>query len=496
MMSEDIIDMRRGLRKLANDLRSKEPILLDYIKAIDNKVRLAVVVSLIEGDKDFSTLSNELSISKTGLSNHLQILLSSGLLNKLSHGTYQLTDTGLLLIESLEDFISRNSRRKPVNPLAYLISRPNIERLKMTKNTVKNIPKYQSSWISLIASTTGVLNSFGEDFDTTEVAGYSGHAFIACMTKGVTSSAPPTAHPFFQEVHEGTESMGFKLHGSYEPGAIFPDKKIKLKDQKRLITLFEKIKSQIDNNNPVILWGPVTAEFAIVYGYEDDNYLVNTFRSADPSPLVSLFPGSVPISKEDLPIHYMDLHSPGGLWYYYFEERTHKMTEEHDLEAIKRAIVIASGRNQKSALVGLVEFDEDFKHASDWSEVEVEFVSGPEAFLVWQKNLKHGKVESMGNSLVAATYQEGYTQASEFLKRLAKKYPERKFHPKLIEVSKTYGDMADTLQKYCDIFPFPGSGKGTEEDLDIGISLLSKCEKYTRTAIELLNDIIKIWDQS
>ncbi|MHA2171159.1 MAG: hypothetical protein ACXAB7_14790 [Candidatus Kariarchaeaceae archaeon] len=479
MMSEDSIDMRSSLRKLADDLRSKEPILLEYIKGIDNKVRLGVCVSLIDGDKDFSMLHQELSVPKTLLSNHLQLLVSCKLVSKLSHGTYQLTDTGLLLIESLEDFVSRTSRRKSENPLAYLMSKPKIERMNMTKNMVKNIPKFQPSWISLISTTTGILQSFGEEVDTTDVAGYTGHAFVACMTKGITSAAPPTAHPFFQEVHEGTESMGFKLHGTYEPGAIFPTQKIKLKDQKRLIKLFEKIKEQIDNNNPVILWGPVTAEFAIVHGYDEDNYLVSTFRTSQ--------------GKEETPIHYMDLHSPGGLWYYYFGERTHQMTEEHDFDAIKRAIIVASGRNQKDALVGVVEFDEDYKHITDWSEVEVQFVSGPEAFLVWKKNLTDGKLDSMGNSLCAGSYQEGYAQASEFLNRIARKYPEKKFHSKLVEASKAYGDLANTMQEYCKLFPFPG-GNETKEDLEIGSSLLSRCEKQTRQGIELLKEVIDLWN--
>ena len=219
-MSDDIIDMRRGLQRLAIDLQSQEPILLNYIKAVDNNIRLTVMINLIAGEKDFANLSKEIKVGKTALSNHLQILVSSNLVTKLAHGKYQLTDTGLLLIESFEDFTSRLSRRRREGPAAYLISRPKIKRIKMTKNEVKNIPKYQPSWISLIGSTTGVLQSYGEKVDTVDVTGYTGHAFVACMTKGTTSAAPPTAHPFFKEVHEGTESMGFKLIGEYEQGVM------------------------------------------------------------------------------------------------------------------------------------------------------------------------------------------------------------------------------------------------------------------------------------
>ncbi|MHA2100714.1 MAG: hypothetical protein ACW99A_18750, partial [Candidatus Kariarchaeaceae archaeon] len=394
---------------------------------------------------------------------------------------YKLTDIGLLLIESLEDFTGRLSRRRVGNPMAYLMSKPRVERIIMTKNEVKNIPKYQASGYTLIGSTTGILQSFGEKFDTTDVAGYTGQAFLACMTKGITSAAPPTAHAFFEEVHEGTESMGYKLTGDYEPGAIFPTKKIKLEDQKRLIKLFETIKEQIDKNNPVILWGPLTAEFSIVYGYEDDNYLVSSYRSA--------------MGKKDQPIHYQDLHLPGGIWYYYFGERTHQMTEEHDLEAIKRALVVALGRNQPNVLVGIVEFDDKLEHVSDWDEKDVQFASGPEAFTVWKYNIEKGQIHHMGNAHVAYTYQDGYERASEFLNRLANKYEGRKFYDKLVEVSGTYSELSDALSEYCKIFPFPDKGGQTQDQLDVGASLLGRCERHTRKAIDLLTDVAELWEE-
>lgn len=481
-MTDDLLDMKRGLQKLAINLQSQEPILLDYLKAVDNTTRLSVLISLIDGEKHFTKLNNEISVGKTTLSNHLQILTSSKLVMKLSHGNYRLTDTGFLLIESFEDFTSRLSRRKQTSPAHYLMSRPKIERAKMTKNEVKNIPKFQPSWTTLIGSTTGVLKSFGEKVDRADVAGYSGHAFIACMTTGTTSAAPPTAHPFFEEVHEGTESMGFKLIGHYEPGAIFPTEKIKLTDQKRLIKLFETIKEQIDNNNPVILWGPHTAEFGIVYGYDEDNYIVSTYKTGR--------------EEEESPIHYQNLHSPGGIWFYHFGERTHKITEEHDLEAIKRALVIARGRKQSGGVVGVVEFDETLQHLSDWKEQEVEFVSGPEAFLAWKSNVENKRIDHMGNALCAANYQEGYDDASKFLKRIADKYENKKFQSVLIETANVYQQLSSTLGEYCKIFPFPNKGDQTQDQLDIGITLLGKCEKYTRNAITLLDQSVDLWEEN
>ncbi len=481
MMTDESMDMKRGLQKLAIDLQSQEPILLDYLKAVDNNIRLSVLINLIDGEKNFARLSKEIDAGKTVLSNHLQILISCNLITRFSHGTYRLTDTGFLLIESFEDFTSRLSRRRRESPAAYLMSRPKIERTKMTKNEVKNIPKYQSSWYSLIGSTTGILQSFGEKFDTADVSGYTGQAFVACMTKGITSAAPPTAHPFFQEVHEGTESLGFKLIGNYESGAIFPTQKIKLADQKRLIKLFETVKEQIDNNNPVILWGPRTAEFGIVHGYDDDNYLVSTYKTGR--------------GEHEDPIHFQELHSPGGIWYYYFGERTHKITEEHDLEAIKRALTIAKGRNQPNVLVGVIEFDETLEHVSDWSEKEVEFISGPESFIVWKTNIQNRKIDYMGNALVAACYQEGYDDASKFLQRMANKYKQRKFHSKLNEASSVYNELGNILKDYCEIFPFPDKENQTDDQLEIGATLLGKCEKQTRIAIGVLKEIIELWEK-
>lgn len=489
-MSHITLDMSRELRRLSNELLAREEYLYIYTKAIANRVRLGVLILLTEKNRSFAKIAEKLRVQKTALSNHLNELLDVKLIYKTgSRGHYSLTDTGLLLIESLADFVSRSSRREQqkVGPF-YLISKPTIEMIEMKSNQVKNRPEFQPSWLSLVASVTGILKSFGENFDNIDVAGYSGHAFIACMTEGYTSAAPPTAHPFFGEVHEGIESLGFQFFGDYQPGAIFPDKEISLADDKRLIKLFEMVKGQIDKNNPVILWGPYTAEFAIVYGYKDDKYLVSSFKSEK--------------GKPDEPVNYRDLHIPGGIWFYYFGKRTHNMTEEHDLLAIKRALQIVKGKKRDvDVKVGVVEATEDYEHVTEWSEKEMEFVTGFSSFEVWKETLRVGskdpsKIDAFGNACTSATYQESYGYAKEFLSRIADNYSDRSFCDKLKEASSNFGKLQEYFTEFIELFPFNNSLKRIEkkEDLELGCILLGRCsEEYQKTS-RIFQDIIDLWD--
>lgn len=471
----DSTDTMRGLKRMYMDLQGNQMQLHSILKAVGYETRLQILLALIEQPLELEKLGKQLQVKTTTLSNQLQYLLEAKLVNKLTHGTYQLTDTGFLFLESLQEFSLREARHRQSptfieQPDSYF-KKPTVESITMQENTLSTPPTFTPAWLTLAGAFTGIFQQKGEKFDLVDVLGYSGYGFVACMTVDEIQPSPPTAHPFFTEVHEGIESMGYELFGDFERGAVFPGRELSMQDEKRLISLFEQIKERIDKDDPVILWGPAAAEFAIVTGYTNDAYQVSSYRTALKMP-------------ED-PVHYKDLQSPGGLWWYYLKQKTHTITEEHDRAAIIRALTIARGREQPEALVGVPDPD-------DWKENTQEFVSGPDAFRIWQKNLEAKKFIAMGNAYCMACYAEGHRAANQFLERLATKYTSREFATSLQEAAGAYAELAETLESVEKRFPFPG-GKETEEDLAFGAAHLGKCAGLTEKAIVALENVLKAW---
>ncbi|MCY3413176.1 MAG: winged helix-turn-helix transcriptional regulator [Candidatus Heimdallarchaeota archaeon] len=464
--------MKSELIRLQEELQSKEFFLKPILKAISNPIRLSIMFSMISGKKKFQLIVDELDEKKTIVSNHLKYLKNAGIIDSLSHGSYQLSEIGILLLESLEDFIKRSARRPQTGPAEYLNIKPLISKVVLQKNSVKNIPTIQPSRYTLIASVTGILQSFGEKIDVVDVSCYSGQAFLASMTKGVISSTPTTAHPFFKEIHEGIESLGFELIGLYDPGPIFPERKHSWQDEERLLSLYQKVRSQIDMNNPVILWGPGTAEFAIVYGYDNDSYLVSSYKTLN--------------GKEEKLIDYRSLHLPGGIWYYFFGKRTHKMTKRHDHEALKRALKITMGANKEDKVIGVLDHEE-----LKWNEEVKQYVTGPTAFEIWKEALLRGNFSMFENHLISRAYEQAYDHVSIFFKRLEDKYSNNQIADSFSILSDMYSELSANITKYLELTNFD---KPQIENKKLASICLSRCKEITIEIINKMKYTVEYWE--
>jgi len=90
------------MSELLESLEASFEDVLTIIKAIGNKKRLRILISLLTGEKTFEMLKVETQLQKTALSNHLSFLVKVSLIEKPSVGKYKITQDGELILRSFE----------------------------------------------------------------------------------------------------------------------------------------------------------------------------------------------------------------------------------------------------------------------------------------------------------------------------------------------------------------------------------------------------------
>lgn len=86
--------------------------IIQVIGSLANEKRLQLVHMLIIDQRDFGEMQEATDLSKTALVHHLNKLVEGGIVEKVDHGRYEISQDGLNLITSIVDRYSRSERRK------------------------------------------------------------------------------------------------------------------------------------------------------------------------------------------------------------------------------------------------------------------------------------------------------------------------------------------------------------------------------------------------
>ncbi len=333
----------------------------------------------------------------------------------------------------------------------------------MARKEVKVKPIYQPCWISYLGAASGILKSLGKNHDVVDVGGYSGWSFLINVSKGVTCPSGPTAHKAYSDILKGTEALGFSIEGYDDPGDFHSrEGELSENDKERAQKIFEAFKQALEKTDkPVILWGIPVPEYGIAYGYENDSYLVSTFRGLNNQP--------------DEPIKFDKLHSPGALHFFSFNEEVGEITSQTDKDAIERALKLTRGGP---------------------SLTHDNYVAGPEAFTEWASILDEGSDDPHfyhGTSYVAECALEGRITAVEFLIRFMQKYEGKKHAQFLKQASEEFTQSLKLIKEFNSIFPFAFQGDMTAEMRNKGAKLLRKVKPHELNAIEFLRDAVYNW---
>ncbi|MHA1449590.1 MAG: winged helix-turn-helix domain-containing protein [Candidatus Hodarchaeales archaeon] len=437
------------------------------VKAIASDKRITILGYLMKGSSEFRDLKKKTGIEKTALANHLTKLLDSGLIEKVGHGEYSITNDGKDIASAIAVMYDQSQAKKSRMQTRYTRWMMKMEE-KIAKT--KEEPVYQSCWISYLGSVAGVVKSLGKECDITTVGGYTGYSFMINVSNDQTCPSGPTSlGEWWNDIIEATTLLGWNIYSydekeEYSKMKSFPEKEGELteKDIERAEKLYQLVKSSIDNDKPVVAWGLPIPEYGIIKGYKDHSYIVSTFRHLSNM-------------RED-PVRYDELQAPGCLHGIFFREKTGKeITSEDDKKAIERAIRMAEG----------VEKQQD------------NYVTGPEAFTRWADILEKGEEANViyhGNSYVGECINEARAIAEIFIKRLVEKYTGRKQEQSLINAVEAYGEVSKQMAEFVKVFPFAMDGDLSTDKRKQGAEILRKAKEHELTAISFLKAAIDNWE--
>ncbi|MHA1885179.1 MAG: hypothetical protein ACW96S_09030 [Promethearchaeota archaeon] len=430
-------------------------------KSISHPKRLQLLILLEEEDRNFSTLINRTNLKKTALSNHLTLLITNHLVQKSGRGNYQITTDGLELLKATTRVYEKSKSREKFNreKLRKQYSNVRMKMIEKSENLLSQDPKMEGAWISYIGAVLGVLKSLSikRRNDRISIGGYTGYAFaLPNVMKGGTCPSGPTALAVWEEIVNATNNLGYKVHQYYDIGGIFASDEMPDKDKERAMKLFRLIKSSIDNDKPVVLWGLVVIEYGIVKGYTGDSYIVSSL-----------------VSPIDTQVRYDKLLSPGALHAIFFDEEGSDLTEEIDKEVIERAIKFAEG-----------------------SMTHDNYVAGPSAYDEWANNLESKSEEDHpyhGNSYNGECVLEAKTLSKTFVERLSERYHGKPQAKLLGELSQVYSKIAEQLGKFQKIFPFALEGEMPRDKCLEGAKILRATKPLEIQALKLLKETYKAW---
>jgi len=434
----------------------------DLIKAAAHAHRLHILALLTDGPTEFSVLLDAVKVSKTALANHLTHMMNKGLVERSDRGMYQITKDGQDLLSAVAGFYE-GSKTRELNRLKQMKDQYSRGYRPMEgfqdEKVVSNPPLMQDTWLTYVGAVTGVLQSLGIECEVADVGGYSGYTFLVNVAQGVICPSGPTAHNAWEEIHKGTESLGWKLKTFC--GSQYPlSQHVTPEDRARAWDFFEIVKKEIDERgNPVVVWGIPVPEYGIVTGYKGDSYVASTVRQFNNQP--------------ETPIRYDALQAPGCMEAIFFVEKI-PVPEYQDKNALNRALQMAEGIHANKG-----------------------YVSGPAAYDEWAAVLETGapdKVDYFGNSYVGVCVYDSKGLAAQFLEKLAKKYVRSVQADFLTKAAQEYSEAEVLLKEFVTLFPFAHTGEMLFEDRKRGAEILQAVKTYEVSAITQLKMALQNWE--
>ena len=431
--------------------------LVNILKAVSQSSRLQILIYSLHKSRSFQELMQNTNIQKTALNVHLNQLIEQKLLEKQERGIYRTTILGEELIRVSALILKDAHLRKIIDQGRMNIQGYYKEGVTTMKKLISDKILYQDAMLSYIGSVTGVMQYYGLPVTVDDIAGYSGYSFLLNMAEVFTCPSGPTAHPsnVWEQVHKGTECLGATINIWFE-NESFPETEfaVSSRDQKRSKILFEKVKSIIDvSNQPVIIWGIPVPEYGIVKGFEENSYLVSTFRHL--------------IHQPDSPIKYDALQAPGCLEMITLVPNDKKNDEESKINALKRIITFATGNYKptKGYKVGL------------------------EALDTWIEHLKQDDPKFYpyhGNSYLGSCTLEAFQFSTSFLKKIGTQLQ----NDGILQSAKYYDQAASKMADFSKIFPFAFEGEiGISKRKD-GVRILSDVKIKLEKAIDHLKNSV------
>lgn len=442
----------------------------ELVKSTAHNKRILILASLLDGRKSFPELKIETSLSKTALANHLALMLNSNIITRIDRGSYELTKDGKELLFDIAKiyYQSENYQLKQRELLSKQYQRFRNLGDVMTKQEkrVSNVAVYQPHGLSYSSAISGILQSVGEEWGVDDVTAFTGYGFLINTSRDQICPSGPTAlAAAWKTIRDATEKLGwqFRFHIDNQPFPSSTDSSQPLSknDEKRAKEFFGKVKEAIDKyDRPVVIWGIPVPEYGIVNGYQDDYYLVSTFRTL--------------LNQEETPIAYNKLQAPGCMDLFILEKKTHPPTDKDYRDSIVRALKMARGEGVAGG----------------------DYVAGPEAYDILQKQLletEEEKIQPFAFAYLVDCYYCARESSFNYLNKLADKYKKENFDKYIKKAADVYGRITEQYKELQKIFPLFGAQDLSLESRKKYASILSQIKDSEEQAIVSLERIVENW---
>lgn len=441
----------------------------DILKASSHEKRLEVLALLHDHPISFIDLQRKVNLGKTALANQLSTLLKANMITRIDRGYYGITVEGKHLLEqailiyvSSQQF-QNHQRDTLLKQYSQYRKRGNYMIAKEKRVPTPGI--YQNHALSYPAAITGILQAVGEKWSVEEVAAFIGLGFIINVHKNEICPSGPTALAAWSQVHAMTELLGWKFKYYVEEGS-FPntpesEEKLGKEDEDRALHLFEMVKKAIDSyQRPVVIWGIPVPEYGIVNGYQDEFYLVSTFRSL--------------ISQEETPISYRKIEAPGCIEAFILEKKTTAPNNQTYKRTLEFGIQMAKGLGV--SLPG--------------------YISGPESYNVLNEHLINTPEETFnkfGFAYMIDCYLGGRNSVYHYLQKIAQFMLEHKVSKQLIITAETYREMVKKYKGIQKYFPMFGDQDISIQSREVCSKLLREIQELEKSAIKQLEECLNLW---
>ncbi|MEO0082443.1 MAG: hypothetical protein ABIL25_09170 [candidate division WOR-3 bacterium] len=315
----------------------------------------------------------------------------------------------------------------------------------------KVIPPW--SRVSYVGAVTSVFRTRDVKCDFVDVAGMSGYAFVVNLDEQLSPGGPTGFH--WTMLQDGTEAIGL------ETEIVLAEYHRETDDEVLAADLFERVRQEIDEGRCCVVWGATSApEFAVVYGYRNDCYLVRSLRSvqcvADRDLAQALGPDEWP---ED-PVQYNALQAPRHLGAVFFGTAIETDRSSAEREAVVRAVQLVLDRHPC--------FEPGFRH-------------GARAFEAWAEALRAGWMEPQGNAYNIACFCELQMFAASFCRRLAETHV--RAAEQLGQAAREFARSYLNLEHLKKLFPLSVGGNPDKEAIRAeAATLLHECCMHNEQA--------------
>lgn len=331
-----------------------------------------------------------------------------------------------------------------------------------TATTIVKVPmdvKYESAWLTWVASTTTCLKALDINCDLADVAGMSGYAFTMSVHKTLCPSGPTMFN--WGSLLIGINQMG-RSTLNFMSGDCYSEGFRNDRTREHARRAFEFASREISEGRPVVLWGAYVPEFAVAYAVDDEHYYVKSFKEC--------------MHEEQPPIKWDAIEAPGGPYILAFPTPTgNDYPRSNDQYALSQAVQRLTDKSIHPMYgSGLDAYDYWIEMLETWGKVEGNFKHTP-----------------FGNAYNAQCYAETKHFAHAFLEKLAQRCEFAK--KPLKKAVKEYGETAKAMKEVAEMFPFPGGDQlDSSETRDKAIDALKTAKKHEKKALKYIIEAVEL----